>query len=899
MVKRVVKSFAFLVLAIFLISFISADFELGEENYSIQKYYAPGEEISGWINISFDEQDSNSIFETSEGNTLSLIDLIKKNSDYEYECNPSSCSVDYELYNKETSKSLDLNAGETTIVGLNIKGKTFSDITSFSMRITSNNPDTIELPLAIDILNNGEYEWQASEPSKNASSEDSGCFLNTEILTAAKIAQTYYCEKVELQQSPEVEIGAYVIGNESVNFDMRIQNVETGEYKSCTANASGTGRISCIPNFKIKEDGDYYVCIKAQHSTDNDKYQIYYEQINPCGFVGDYEDEYDFDFEIFAKTKGYASSIDILLNDNELKNISSSITNLEAYIEGYITDVYNENCEDGCIIPIKIYSGVNQRVTISNISVGYIAGISTETRNIYDVEEISPKITSDFQKLYLNNSGFLVSEDYGNDTYWIDLDGNQVLSYKMVIGGVPELRYLTPIKTAIDYPTAFRIMVNSTLNVTKYTWDFGDKSAKETTTNFEAIHTYNTTGSYTITVNVENEVGRNSTKSFNITVGSAAIVIPEIIEEDFEKISTIEDELKNYSAFEQKSIKRLLDIDEIKENVTDLNESFGDADDEEEYRDILAGLLALDIPDHVLKVAQSKDSLLFVPEQDNVNLDYITEITEKDYDATNVKEYQEAILAWNVDNTEITLDYDEISFVYGRDEGRVIKFFKIYVSNNGIDDAYIILKNMSNLLMRDEGFEEGKGYYYWQILGGSSKEIEFSMTEEIINFENLPMFISPEIVDLTLNEWSIFEETGKLKRWVFFTLIVIGILFLAMIAWIVLQIWYKREYETYLFKDRNNLYNIMNYIANAKKSGLNDAQIAEKLKKAGWSSEQIRYAIRKFEGKNTGMWEIPISKILKENKKNREEKKKKLEKEKAEKQQKKENTPAKDSIKKK
>ena len=895
MVKRITKVFAFLFLTTILISLASANFELGDENYSIQKYYAPGEKIAGWINLSFDEQDSGSIFETSSGNTISLIDLIKNNSDYEYECDPSSCSIDYELKDKATTKSFYLETGESVIVGLNIKGKSFSDITSFSMKFASNNIETEELPLSIDILNDGEDEWQAHNPSVNFSSEDSGCFSTTGTLSSAKIAQTYYCEKIELPKTPEIEIGAYVKyleGNKDVNFDMRIQNAESGEYKTCTANATGTGRISCIPDFRIKENGDYYVCIKTQHSVDVNTYQLDYEQNNPCGFVGDYEDEYDFDFEIFARSKGYASSINFVLDDNELKNISSSVTDIESYLENYITDVYNDDCTDGCIIPIKIYSGTEQTLIISDISIGYVAGISTETKNIYNVEEISPKITSDFQKIYLNKSGFLAPEDYGNETFRIDLDGERVLSYQIVVGGVPELRYLTPIKTAVNYPTKFRIIVNSSLDITKYTWNFGDNSS-EITTEFEATHTYNKTGDYTVTVNVENEVGRNSSKSFKITIGSALIIIPTLIKESFEKISTIEGELKNYSTFEQRSIKNLLDIEEIKSNVTDLNESFEDADSEEEYNSILKGLLDLDIPDHVLKVAYSANSMIFVPEQDNIDLGSLTKITEENYDSTNVEEYQKAILAWNVDNTEINLDYDEISFIYGTVEGKVIKFFNFEITNNGADDAYIILKDMSDLLLKENNSQGGKGYNYWEILGASSKNIDFSMTDENINFKNLPMFVSPQIVDLTLGEWSIFEETGKLKKWVFFTLIAIGILFLAMIAWIVLQIWYKREYETYLFKDRNNLYNIINYIANAKKSGLKDPEIAEKLKKAGWNSEQIRYAIRKFEGKNTGMWEIPISKILRENKKNREEKKKKKEK-----AQEKGKTQVKDSVKK-
>ena len=43
---------------------------------------------------------------------------------------------------------------------------------------------------------------------------------------------------------------------------------------------------------------------------------------------------------------------------------------------------------------------------------------------------------------------------------------------------------------------------------------------------------------------------------------------------------------------------------------------------------------------------------------------------------------------------------------------------------------------------------------------------------------------------------------------------------------------------------------------------MGESEIRRMLKKAGWKSEQITYAIKKFEGKRTGMWEIPVFKWL-------------------------------------
>ena len=77
-----------------------------------------------------------------------------------------------------------------------------------------------------------------------------------------------------------------------------------------------------------------------------------------------------------------------------------------------------------------------------------------------------------------------------------------------------------------------------------------------------------------------------------------------------------------------------------------------------------------------------------------------------------------------------------------------------------------------------------------------------------------------------------------------------------------MQEWYKRRYENYLFKNRNNLYNLISYIENSKKKGMKDGEITSKLKKSRWKSEQISYVMRKYSGKRTGIFEIPIDKIL-------------------------------------
>jgi hypothetical protein len=91
---------------------------------------------------------------------------------------------------------------------------------------------------------------------------------------------------------------------------------------------------------------------------------------------------------------------------------------------------------------------------------------------------------------------------------------------------------------------------------------------------------------------------------------------------------------------------------------------------------------------------------------------------------------------------------------------------------------------------------------------------------------------------------------------------IIVMIVILFIIYILLQEWYKRRYEDHLFKNKNDLYNLINFISNSEKQGLARDAIYSKLSEKEWDSEQIRYAYNKFHGKRTGMWEIPIFKFM-------------------------------------
>ena len=72
----------FILLGIILvISFVSANFEIGDPSHLIEKQYSSLDNIKGWINISLEEEPVDSLFEDDFGNSISLIDLLETNPD--------------------------------------------------------------------------------------------------------------------------------------------------------------------------------------------------------------------------------------------------------------------------------------------------------------------------------------------------------------------------------------------------------------------------------------------------------------------------------------------------------------------------------------------------------------------------------------------------------------------------------------------------------------------------------------------------------------------------------------------------------------------------------------------------------------------------------------------------
>jgi hypothetical protein len=849
MVKIMLKGIVFLISIILLISLVYAGFSIGTPAKSIETSYGPGEDIRGWVNISLNKEPANSLFESSTGEEIELSELLGQNinSAFNYVCSPEDCSSDYAYSDEEVTKSFSLDEGKSKIIGFKIPatGKLITGIPYFSMNVESTSGETVDLPLAIDILNDLQVEWRAHNSTGNFGIKDYGCYLESSGVTDTDISTNMYCEKITIPNAPKLKIGADLTGSGAAKFTISIENTDGTGIKECKADLSGNGKAECSINYPF-ESGSYFVCIRGDNDA-SETYRIYYEQKEPCGFSGSFEGTYDYDFKIYGQTEKFAPIGSFVLNDTELKKADSEVKNVESYIEEYLSDKYDNNCSKTCIIPIKFISGTNQQVTLSDAQLKYTTDITPTERNMYDLEEIASKINSStFQRLYFDEAGFHAPDDYGNHSLTVKFGGETIFSETISVGQLPTITSLTPTTTGIKYPTTFRTVVSWSKNITKYSWDFGDGNSQNTTTN-EITYTYNTIGNYELRVRVYDINGKSSSKTFDITVGPVSEIVPTLLEESKANLADIRLQIATFTPFEQRSIDKALDINKTGTTLASLETALSSASSESDYETILGKLLELNIPKSIAKTGTS-DEIMFYPITDNIDLSALKEIGGGEYEGSE-EEYKLAVLAWEEENMDIRMIFNEFSATYNDEAEPFMKTFTLKTVKKSSDagSPYLIIRKMDNLIFDKNYSQEEKDGYVYIVLSDSEKSISFSTTDDV-NFIDLPAFISPKIRELTLGT-SLEEFEKNSRKWIVFGIVAAIIILSSAAVWIALRLWYKRKYENYLFKNRNNLYNIMNYIEAEKKKGTKEKDIAVKLKKAGWNSEQLWYALRKYAGK--------------------------------------------------
>jgi hypothetical protein len=282
--------------------------------------------------------------------------------------------------------------------------------------------------------------------------------------------------------------------------------------------------------------------------------------------------------------------------------------------------------------------------------------------------------------------------------------------------------------------------------------------------------------------------------------------------------------------------------------------------------EIMNGLLDLNVP---LSVSVgSRGRLPLAVGLENIDVSYIEEISREEVESS--RELRENIISWMLDHYSPEVEFEVTSVTFDLGEETLFSSFKIELNEKKefFGEAYLFIDYPEESITFLRNYQQesvGGGTF---ILLGDGKSVEF-LIKERIGVAELAAYISPGVRELGIVEKITPGEQPKFNM----TLFIIGLsalVFVMLVIYMILQVWYKRNYENHLFKNGNDLYNLINFIYNARVSRLSDKTVREKLRGRGWKGEQITYAFRKIDGKRTGMWEIPIFKMF-ENRKVRKE----------------------------
>lgn len=865
-----VESSRYLTIVLALVLFVSlatAGFNIGDESHSIEKIYGRGDYIRGWVNISFTDSTSDSLFEYSD-NSVRLIDILNENPDYDYTCNPLDCLTDYTASNGETTKNFNLNAGNHEIFGLKFTGNVIN-VNSISFDVQSDAPASCSNQLKIDFLDDGSIEAQNNKTSVDiCSTKNYGCFDSGQSTQEYILSTVPYCQKIELSEAPGFLMGAWIknVSGSSETLTMELYkndglSVGTCELPKTTGRG---GEVSCEIDYVVTNKEDYYVCV---YSSGGREYEIR-GNLNPsegCGLYGiPPSSNTPGAYEIFVQKKKFDS-----IGTLEISNSLPYGRGLNELVKDYLQEKYGValNCTNECVVPIRFLSQENQAITIENLSVEYQqeGGLVIE-RKFYDLTGTPAIINSDYQKLYLDDVNFSVPNSLGDYTFFLDFEGTEVFSEEISVEYIPIIEFVRPIITASAYPTPFEVGIDSSSEISSYDWDFGDNGTARTTEN-KTTHTYASTGNYTLTIDVVDSEGLSASRTFQIEVGLPNEVINDTLKKMQNDVENVKTQILEQDSFSRSSLNSVLNLDFLEQELEDIETDYKVASSEEEYNSLLTRLLNLNVVKSIAR-GKSASSISFFPEEDNINLDILQSIGGGSIETGKEDNYVDSILVWNHENIETKITFNEFSAEYESSIRPILRVFELRLKEIGDagPNSYLIIDNLDGLTFDKDYLEKEESGYVYINLDDFPITIKFFTTEDV-DFVNLPAFISPPLSRLSISEGIITDEEEVISKLNVFILIIVFLALAGLITYIVLQQWYKKKYEDYLFKNRTDLYNMVTYVNNAKKRGLKRGEIAGNLRKSGWSSEKVRYVMRKYVGKMTGMFEIPVTNILKKIKK--------------------------------
>lgn len=867
------KYVALAVALIFLAFFVNASANYLSNN--LQSNYSAGETIKGKFNLNLANHPSDALLTSNFDGNITLLDFITAQTvaveGINYNCSTQGCTADYASVG--SINQLQLASGQDRFAGFGLDGPGIS-ITNVELIVNSNAPASCSPNLYVDLLADDLDVVTSNKGSgQSCGIRHIGCYNPLNALETKIVTGKEYCEKIKLPAAPSLILGGTIKkGNGESNLTMKIYDSDTSNLLgSCRLpqNTENTQALSCEVNHSSSESKDYYVCITTSMNND---YSIGAETSAPtCGTAQGFN-SLNSDFDLFAETITYAALPSVVINQSTYLKFSGQ--NLAQVIENYVQNKYSSNCQPNtCLIPIRLF-GTDQTVDLDSEINYESVGLTRNTQQTYGLNYDSAKITAHNISLDISKANFAIPIESTENKFKLYLDGG--LLFEKPISIKKSFSFDVNPKI-VPFGQNTKFTATSTSNITKTIWNFGDGSATQTVDGSSVFHAFIKPNSSSFDINVTAIINQTqTTRQFRIFVGNPKDIANSTIIEYKGRILNITRKIDLYPIWSAQKIKNTIDLGNLTSKLKAIESFYNNASTESDYQKTMLDLISLNMP-YDVSTTFSGDNLALDVGQENINVNYAEEISNKDFDDLALKG---AVVGWMNSNFNSDISFKKIERISDSEKEPIMTVFTIRTNPIGVVSAktYLILgQDISNAGLYKSNYNHltlPSGADYIVLDTSSSQTFEF-LIEGDIDAETLGAYIAPSLAELgdiqaptatcNLNNICDNDENAATcpedcsKRWFKFTLVGwIILIFIALAMYIFLQEWYKRHYQKSLFPESNELYNLVNFIYNARKSGLSDSEIRAKLREQNWSNEKIRFAFNKLEGKSTGMFEIPL-----------------------------------------
>src|SRR3989339_96893 len=848
-IKKVVLM---VMVGMFLVSLASAS--LNFTKVSLKTDYNGGDLIAGKFNLVFVNQ-TNSLFTSSIGGSKSLLDIVRDSgyvSGTDFRCSPSDCNPAYTFSSGEAYKNINIGDSQN-LYGFVINGDGIV-LRNLSFQISSNIRDSCLNQLSLDLFDDGIVDlYNTNYVLDGCGDKNYGCFDSSLIAGEGELSSTPYCEKIILPSSPAYSVGAKIKNSTNryglIIMEMYLESGPGERLGRCTLPniTSSIQERDCVINYSSTKQITALVCVSVANSAN---YKINLAGgSTKCGKVGADSEGYTTNYEIYAQPLKYGSIQKTFDSRLYSKLMSESETGLIDSVQLYLDRKYGNNCEDGCVIPFSLI-GPSQTISINNIELKYNSDSAIGQNNnlIYNVGSDKMKISSlktlsiDFEKLNIKTPSIS-----GNRTFELFFDLNRLSSdvISMVSGFGFEI---SPKYAYIGQSVPFKIILpNNYTYVTSSNWDFGDGKTAQSSFG-EVAHSYSSGGSYDVTIKVVKSDAAISTKTFKINVGNVYESARLMIVADEARISNVSSQINGFEGWVKAEVEKRTNLTKISTDLASIKRTFESTsqNNSDALQTIVGQLVKLDVP-YSIVIGQKGSNIPLEIGVGNADLSYIKTLSSNSADLDD-SELRIKIVDWMESNYDSKIGFEEISRFGDSGVSPIVSKFSINVAPKTDLEGYLIIDYPFDSILFKENYGQkavGSGVY---IPLSSAQTIEF-IIPGAVKISEIGAYISPDI-----NKLGVIGSIGQVVggfNWTIFLTGLLVVLVLAGIAFYFGRMWYIYNYESHLFKNPKDLYNLILFIVNARNKGLSDVEIRKKLKSVGWNYEQIDYSMSKIKSKTS------------------------------------------------